>query len=150
MMKFPLNLITLAALAMTALAVPAAAQDAKPTHSWPQLGVEASIPFANHRGIDNFQPDGDEGIWLQDIRDRWYYGKIIGPCNGLNFATAIGYETRGTSSFDKFSAILVEGQRCQLETLVTSDKPPSKKERDKARAQRRAAEKQQAETPPSN
>ncbi|WP_337828587.1 DUF6491 family protein [Pseudonocardia sp. TMWB2A] len=142
MMKYPLSL-----LAFAVLAVPATAQNTKPTHSWPQLGVEASIPFANHRGVRNFEPDGDDGIWLQDMRDRWYYGKIIGPCTGLNFATAIGYETRGTSSLDKFSAILVDGQKCQLESLVTSDKPPSKKQREKARAERRAAEKQQAETP---
>lgn len=135
MLKYSLSL-----LALAALAAPVAAQDAKPTHNWPQLGVEASIPFANHRGIRDFQPDGDDGIWLQDARSRWYYGKIIGPCTGLNFATAIGYETRGTSSFDKFSGILVDGQKCQLTSLVTSDKPPSKKEREKARAERRAAE----------
>lgn len=134
-------------LAFFALMVAATSATAKEPFTWPQLGVEASIPFANHRGIDNFETDGDDGIWLQDIRDRWYYGKIIGPCIGLNFATAIGYETRGTSSFDKFGAILVDGQKCQLESLVTSNKPPSKKERAAARAERRAAEKQQAETP---
>lgn len=143
-MKTLLIFTTLAALSVS---VSAAETDKVAKHSWPQLGVEASIPFANHRGIDNFETDGDDGIWLQDIRDRWYYGKIIGPCIGLNFATAIGYETRGTSSFDKFGAILVDGQKCQLESLVTSNKPPSKKERAAARAERRAAEKQQAETP---
>lgn len=102
-----------------------------PRHPWPQLGVETRIVFPNHGAIRNFEADGDHGVWLEDRQRRWYYAELLGPCTGLNFAQAIGFDTGGTSSFDKFSSITVDGQRCSVIKLITSEKPLSKKERKK-------------------
>lgn len=128
--------IVLAAAAAWLVAAPAQA-GREPFH-WPELGVEASIAFPSHGAIRNFEADGDDGIWLEDIRHRWYYGKFIGPCRGLPFVQAIGFDTRGSAQFDRFAKIVVDGQQCQLESLVTADKPLPRKEREKIR---KAAEK---------
>lgn len=113
-------LLTVAALASTAASAPPVERP---------LGVNARIPFADANGIRNFKPDGRDAIYIQDQRRRWYRGEFIGPCSDLPFATAIGFETRGTGSLDKFSRILVRGRSCQLNKLVTSAPPPSRKER---------------------
>jgi hypothetical protein len=127
-------------IATLALAVPAIA-DERPAHKWPELGIEASIVFPDHT-IRNFEADGEEGIWIEDQQRRWYYGSFIGFCQDLNFAQGIAFDTQGLSRFDKFSRIIVRDDVCQLNSLVTAEKPLSRKER--KRLAREAAEKAKA------
>lgn len=102
-------------------------------HVWPELGIEAQIVFPNQGAIRNFEPDGNDGLWLEDRQRRWYYAEIAGGCQELNFAQAIGFDTRGSPRFDKFSAIIVAGERCPISSLVTAEKPLPRKERLKLR-----------------
>jgi Family of unknown function (DUF6491) len=123
---------TLMILAAATLSTPIQAK--KPTSRvWPELGVEAKIVFPNYGAIRNFEADGNDGIWLEDRQRRWYYGELIGYCPDLNFANAIGFHTHGASVFDKFSTIIVRGDRCSLISLVTAEKPLPRKERLKLR-----------------
>lgn len=110
------------------IAVPAIAGKA-PAHVWPVLGVEASIAFPNYGAIRNFEADGNDGIWIEDQQRRWYYGSFIGQCQGLNFSLGVGFDTGGASRFDRFSKIITRDDVCQLNSLVTSEKPLSRKER---------------------
>jgi hypothetical protein len=130
-------------IAILTLSLPASATLAKPkVHVWPELGVEGSIVFPD-RTIRNFEADGDKGIWIEDQQRRWYYGSFIGPCQDLNFAQGIGFDTQGLSRFDRFSRIIVRGDICQLNSLVTAEKPLSRKER--KRLAKEAAAKTKAE-----
>ena len=92
----------------------------------PVLGKPASIPFVDMRGIEDFQPDGDHAVYLQDRSRKWYHATIMGPCLGLSYATRIGVKTRGSSSLDKYGSLLVDGEDCRIEELVTSGPPPKK------------------------
>lgn len=87
---------------------------------------DVTIPFANSGGIDNWQPDGTKGIWIEDNHRRWYYAELMAPCLDLPYAEAVGFVTQGPDTFDKFSQILVRGQRCQVTSLVPSAGPPKK------------------------
>lgn len=119
-------------LAAAVLAVPVSAK--KPADCvWPELGKEAQINFPNQGAIHNFEADGNDGIWLEDRQRRWYYADFIGGCQELNFAQTIGFDTRGSNSFDKFSTIIVAGARCPIARLVTANKPLPRKERQKLR-----------------
>lgn len=109
------HLLILAALA-AGLALPAHAEEPR------ERGVETRIPFAD--SIRNFHADDDRGVWIQDNRDRWYYASLAGPCFGMDFTHKIGVVTRGTSALDSFGAIVVDGQRCPITSLVTSAPPP--------------------------
>jgi hypothetical protein len=84
---------------------------------------EARIAFVNHGGIRNFRPAGRETVYLQDRGRQWYRAELMGPCPGLPWAIALGVEPRGTSSLDRFGALIVDGQRCQLHSLVRVDAP---------------------------
>ena len=109
--------------AAAALAAPALASGPPPK------AAEASIPFPHHRGIRSFEAENDEIVYLQASNRRWYRAELTSHCWGLSFANAIGFDTRGSSSFDRYSSIIVEGQRCQLASLVQVDEPPSKAKR---------------------
>lgn len=122
----------LVALSCAAFVGPLHANKPAP-HVWPELGVESEIVFPNFGAIRNFEADGNDGLWLEDQHRRWYYAEMFGTCQGLNFAHAIGFDTNGSSGFDKFSSIIVDGENCRLASLVTADKPLSRKERLKLR-----------------
>ncbi|MDB5707236.1 MAG: hypothetical protein JWN66_4352 [Sphingomonas bacterium] len=92
----------------------------------PPPGTPASIPFVDHDGIYDFQPDGDHAVYLQDRSRKWYHATLMGPCLGLSFATRIGVKTSGTSSLDKFGSLLVDRDECRIDELVTSGPPPKK------------------------
>ncbi len=109
-----------ALLSLTAITSAGAAEKAE----------RASIPFASSGGIDEWRPDGDNGLYLRARGGQWYQAKLLGPCLGLNFTETIGYVSEPDGSFDNTSSILVDGQRCALQTLEKSDKPPTRKEKE--------------------
>ena len=118
------------ALVLTTSAAPAYAGKA---NGWEEYGVDASIAFPNHGGIRNFEANEERGLWIEDRQRRWYYAKFIGNCRGIDYANGIAFDTRGSSSFDRFGAIAVNGDYCLIESLVTAEKPLPRKERLKLR-----------------
>jgi hypothetical protein len=96
---------------------------AAPGSSPPPPAEEVSIPFVNFGGVRTFHAEDEDSVYIEDKRRRWYRGEIIGPCWGLRWAHRIGIETKGSSSFDRYSALIVDGERCQLTSLTRSEKP---------------------------
>ena len=94
---------------------------------WPadKLGKETSVPFVGALGIYNFEADSDRGVYLQDQQRRWYYARIGGVCTGLPVANRIAVDTRfGGSQLDRTGELLVDGQRCHIDSLTASNGPP--------------------------
>ncbi len=123
------------ALSLAAVLLPlsaAAAANEPPTETR-SLGVESSIVFPSDSSIRNWRADRERGIWIQGRGNQWYYGTFAGLCRDLDFAQAIGFETRGAGRLDKFASIIVRGERCQLSSFVTSAAPPSKEEKEAAK-----------------
>jgi len=110
------SLIALAALASLACALPAMAADTR-----------VSIPFPASGGIDSWHAESDSALYLKSRNGDWYRAELVGACQGLSFATVIGYEAEPNGTFDSTSAILVDGQRCPLVKLEKSSGPPPKK-----------------------
>ena len=112
MKKLILALASAFALATPSLAAPAAASP-----------EEARIPFVNFGGIRSFHANGDDIVYLQDSHRQWYRAELLGRCWGLSWAHRLGVDTRGSSTFDRFSALVVDGERCPLISLTRSEKP---------------------------
>ena len=113
-------------LALCRAAAPALAQP-------PAAQRDASIPFAQHGGIWNWREDGDRTIYIQDRSHRWYKATLMGPAFDLPGAQNIGFDTGPTDSFDRFSSIVVRGQRYPLQSFVRSDGPPPSHQKPLAR-----------------
>ena len=94
---------------------------------------EASIPFVNQRdAVRTWRADSDQGLWIQDSRNQWYYAKTVTPCTGLPFAVELGFKNRSLNQLNRDSEIIVPNEaRCPLISLRKSGPPPGK-ERDKA------------------
>lgn len=114
-------LLLAVAAASLAVALPAAAAP----HTGPPAR-EASIPFVDSGSIYTWQVVGRNTLYVQDVQRNWYRASLMGPCLDLPFADAIGFDARGTNSFDRFSSIRVRGHTCPLTSLVASGAPPKK------------------------
>jgi len=88
---------------------------------------EASIPFANHGGIRDWRADGDRGMWVQDSHNRWYYGRFMAPCTGLQFAEAVRFKTSPSDQLDRWSFVRARDTgNCAFSSFARSDGPPKK------------------------
>ena len=86
------------------------------------LPPQASIPFPEHN-IDDFRPNGRQGLWIRAQR-QWYYAELFAPCDELPWAQHVGFGTDGAARFDRFSFIVVKGERCALRSLTKASPPP--------------------------
>lgn len=114
--------------------LPCMATAAQETNAAPKP-AQAAIPFANLKfSIRDWDANGRDGIWVQDVRRDWYYASFLNPCFGLDFASRVAFVTPG-DRLDRFSSIIVEDEpvRCVFDSFTKSDAPPPKKERDAAR-----------------
>jgi len=91
-----------------------------------RLQAAASIPFVSHGGIRDWRSTDDHTLYVEDRSGRWYVAKTLGPCLGLNTAINVAFDAGATDTFDRFSSILVRGQRCPIKSLnLISGPPPS-------------------------
>jgi len=116
--------LLLAAAAAALLAAPAAARPARSDPLPAPAAQEVRIPFADFHGIRSFHADDDRIVYLQDYRRNWYRAELNGPCFGLPWARRIGVDNRGSSTFDRFSILIVGDERCMIGSLSRSEGPP--------------------------
>jgi hypothetical protein len=82
-----------------------------------------SIPFADHGGIRDWQAHDNRSLWIEARNGQWYYAEMFGPCFGLNFAERVGFVIPPYGSFDRYSSVIVDGQKCTIDTLRRADPP---------------------------
>jgi hypothetical protein len=77
-----------------------------------------SIPFVSWGGIKDWRSEGTDALLIEGRNNKWYEATFFSPCIGMTFSPlAVGFVTEPGGSIDKFSSILVEGQRCWFRTL---------------------------------
>jgi hypothetical protein len=87
--------------------------------------AEAQIPFAK-KSIWNWRVVDDKTVLIQDQGRQWYKATLFGNCINLSFPDRLAFDSGPNGTFDKFSTILVRGQRCPLMSLVKISPPPKK------------------------
>lgn len=91
----------------------AMAQDHRP----PRV-QEARIPFVQYGGIRDWRADRDDVLFVQDGYRRWYKVDLMGPCVGLEFANRVRFlPSDGAGTFDRFSWINADGERCKVQSV---------------------------------
>lgn len=68
--------------------------------------------------IDDWSAPSDESLIVKSLDGSQYRATFMGHCYGLRFAETIGFVTRGTSSLDHFSGIVLpDGTRCTFKSF---------------------------------
>ena len=116
-------------LAAIALAAPAAYAETAPSAARAEVQQEVRIPFANNGGIRDWRSHEKDVLYVQDRQRTWYKATLMGSAFDLQSAQAIGFDTGPTDTFDRFSTVVVRGQRYAVQSLVRIEgKPPTRKE----------------------
>lgn len=92
----------------------------------PAAAGETAIPFVRSNGILDWRAAGDEALYIRGNSGDWYFVRTMSPCTRLKTALTLGFVTSAGDQLDRYGAILAEGQRCQIESVVRSDPPPEK------------------------
>lgn len=98
-----------------------------PASAASQTEPRASIPFANHGAISNWEADREKGLWVQANNRQWYYATFMGPCQGLDFAYTLAFDTGPIGSLDRWSSVIVpRWGKCTFKSFEPSDGPPKR------------------------
>ena len=84
---------------------------------------EASIAFANQGGIQNWQPQGDAAVLLQDRQGQWYLARLQSPATELPYTEQVGFDPGPSGSFGRLSTVIVRGARYPVISLTRTDTP---------------------------
>jgi hypothetical protein len=116
----------LSALAFTMTGGVQAAEQAVQAEQAAAKSAEAYIAFVNHGGVRDWRTVDDNKIYIQDSQGKWYLATLATSSPDLEYATAIGFETKGVDRLDRFGAVVISGTRYPLASLVESGAPPPK------------------------
>ena len=106
----------------TSLMAPMAATLADPYRS----SIESAAAAVRHSQLRDWLADGERGLWIQAGDLKWFYARFAHACRGLAATNSLLFETRGSDSIDRSSAVLVPGSgRCTMLTFGRSVGPPT-------------------------
>lgn len=86
-------------------------------------GRPAALPFADLGNIRSWQPDGSGAMYIESSRRNWYRATFFAPCINLPFAFAVAFVTEPNGSLNRYSSILVDGERCWFQTFSEATEP---------------------------
>ena len=110
-------------MVLTSLAVASMAQAAAPDST--ANAKNAAIHFADKGGIYDYRAINSRELYIQSRDRTWYKAELAGPCDGLEYATGIGFMAEPGGDFSRFGHVLVKDQRCPVTSLVAIEgKPP--------------------------
>lgn len=95
------------------------------------VGTQTTIPLLAPERIRDFEPDGDEAVFVQDMRFHWYRVALNRPCRALRFVDTLAVRSRFTYSLDRDDDVIADGERCTIARIVTSDAPVRERDRRK-------------------
>lgn len=82
-----------------------------------------AIHFADIGNIRDWHADNADSLYVQSMDRQWYRITFWSPCHQLPFAIGISFVTDEIGDLDKYSSILVNGERCWFRTFEKSEAP---------------------------
>ncbi|HEX8620637.1 MAG TPA: DUF6491 family protein [Allosphingosinicella sp.] len=113
------TILSLTSLGLAAAAATAAAAAGK-------APGETVIPFVDSLSNIEWKAASDDSLWLRGGKGEWYFVRTMNRCNRLRTAHGIGFQTSALGQLDRHGAIMVQGVRCPVASIVPSDGPPKK------------------------
>lgn len=94
-----------------------------------QAPAETAIPFVSSIGSVEWQRASDNSVYIRGGNGSWYLVRTMNRCTRLRTAIALGFQTSALNQLDRHGALLVQGQRCPVESVTRSGDPPRKARR---------------------
>jgi len=112
-------------LSLGLLAIAASAAAAEPVGE----SRETRIPFVTSMSNIEWEAASDDSLYLRGPKGEWYFVRTTNRCTRLLAARGIGFHASAGGQLDRHSAIMVQGVRCPVASIVRSEGPPPKQAR---------------------
>ncbi len=76
-----------------------------------------SISFANFGTIRDWKAEGPRSMIITTTSGDKYRATFMNNCHSLPFSETVGFVTSPNGSLDKFGAVLVRDQKCDIRSL---------------------------------
>lgn len=86
------------------------------------VAPQATIP--DMARFIEWRADGDNALYIRAYNGRWYYATTRDTCRRLGNTQRLSFRTKFNGDLDRTGAVIAEGWRCQLSSVVESDGPP--------------------------
>jgi hypothetical protein len=93
---------------------------------------ETRIPFVTSMSHIEWKAASDDSLYLRGGKGEWYFVRTANRCTRLLVARGIGFHASAGGQLDRHSAIMVQGVRCPVASIVRSEGPPPRKARRKS------------------
>lgn len=90
---------------------------------------ETAIPFISSLNSVEWKRLNNRAVYIRGGNGDWYLVRTTNRCTRLASSSALGFETSALNQLDRFGALLVQGQRCPVASVVRSGPPPKKARR---------------------
>ena len=87
---------------------------------------ETVIPFVNSLSNVEWKAASNDSLYIRGGKGEWYFVRTANRCDRLRAANGIGFQTSRLGQLDRRGAIMVQGVRCPVASIVPSDGPPKK------------------------
>ncbi|HYE28007.1 MAG TPA: DUF6491 family protein [Allosphingosinicella sp.] len=87
---------------------------------------ETAIPFIGSLRNVEWKAASDDSLYIRGGKGEWYFVRTTNRCTRLRAARAIGFQASALNQLDRHGAILVQGVRCPVASVVRSGEPPKK------------------------
>ncbi|MGA9582513.1 MAG: DUF6491 family protein [Allosphingosinicella sp.] len=88
--------------------------------------AETEIPFAASMSNLEWKAESEDSLYLRGGNGDWYFVRTSNRCTRLLAARGIGFHASAGGQLDRHSAILVQGVRCPVASIVRSEGPSRK------------------------
>ena len=107
-------------LTVCALAAVAGCATAEPSRP----AGETAIPYVSSSRVIEWRVVADNALYIRGSNGDWYFVRTSNRCTRLHAATSLGFVTSALDQLDRFGAILAQGQRCPVASVVRAAPPP--------------------------
>lgn len=120
-------ILSLAAAASFGGAAPALATGSAETFTGDR---EVRVPFLHIGRMRTFRATDDRNLYIRATNRRWYRVTTMSRCPNLPWARAIAIDNVASIPWlDRFSTLIVEDDRCPVQSVVESGEPPKRERR---------------------
>ena len=84
---------------------------------------ETAIPDVSSTGVIEWRVVADNALYVRGYNGDWYLVRTMNRCSRLHTAVSLGFVTSALDQLDRFGAILAQGQRCPIASVVKAAPP---------------------------
>jgi len=104
--------------------IAAALLGAAPAHAFGPAAAPGDVHIPRMGRFLEWRPDGSSALFIRADDGRWYHASLESACPRLLNRSNVTFIAAPNGDFDRYSAVVADGWRCQVAGISESDGPP--------------------------